>query len=81
MGHISGAAKVFELIEEKDIVAWSAMLAGYAQTGDTEGAVEVFLQLTKEVFRQMSLPFPVSSMHVLVLLQQWSRGNKLMETQ
>ena len=31
MGCIDEAAKVFELIDEKDIVAWSAMVAGYAQ--------------------------------------------------
>ena len=29
MGCIDEAAKVFELIDEKDIVAWSAMVAGY----------------------------------------------------
>ncbi|XP_059659374.1 pentatricopeptide repeat-containing protein At2g27610 [Cornus florida] len=48
MGNTNEAAKIFELIKEKDIVAWSAMLAGYAQIGETEGAVEVFLQLARE---------------------------------
>ncbi|KAK6926607.1 Pentatricopeptide repeat [Dillenia turbinata] len=47
-GNVEEAAKVFEVIEEKDVVAWSAMLAGYAQVGDTEGAVNVFCQLAKE---------------------------------
>ncbi|GMG98457.1 hypothetical protein Nepgr_000297 [Nepenthes gracilis] len=42
------AAKVFEIIGEKDIVAWSAMLAGFTQVGDTEGAINVFRQLTKQ---------------------------------
>ncbi|PSR89868.1 Pentatricopeptide repeat-containing protein [Actinidia chinensis var. chinensis] len=55
--NISEAAKVFELIEEKDIVVWSAMLAGYSQTGDTEGAVKVFLQLTKEGVRPNEFTF------------------------
>lgn len=48
LGHTNEAAKVFEIIEEKDIVAWSAMLAGYAQVKDTEGAVRFFRQLAKE---------------------------------
>lgn len=45
---IDEAAKIFEHIEEKDIVAWSAMLVGYALEDDTEGAVKLFSQLTKE---------------------------------
>ena len=43
MGCIDEAAKVFELIDEKDIVAWSAMVAGYAQREDTEGAVKIYV--------------------------------------
>ncbi|KAL4595604.1 hypothetical protein ACB092_12G104000 [Castanea dentata] len=48
MGCIDEAAKVFELIDEKDIVAWSAMVAGYAQREDTEGAIKIYLWLAKE---------------------------------
>ncbi|KAK1587577.1 hypothetical protein Q3G72_014344 [Acer saccharum] len=48
LGNVNEAAKVFELIDEKDIVAWSAMLAGYAQVGDTEGAVRIFRRLAAE---------------------------------
>ncbi|KAL6341743.1 hypothetical protein AAG906_037987 [Vitis piasezkii] len=48
IGNANEAAKIFELIDEKDIVAWSAMLSGYAQMGDIEGAVKIFLQLAKE---------------------------------
>ncbi|XP_021845477.1 pentatricopeptide repeat-containing protein At2g27610 [Spinacia oleracea] len=47
-GNVVEAAKVFENISQKDIVAWSAMLAGYAQVGDTEGAINVFRQLSEE---------------------------------
>ncbi|XP_009804600.1 pentatricopeptide repeat-containing protein At2g27610 [Nicotiana sylvestris] len=46
-GNIGEAAKVFEEIDEKDIIAWSAMLSGYAQRGDIQGAVRVFRQLSK----------------------------------
>ena len=48
MGCIDEAANVFELIDEKDIVAWSAMVAGYAQREDTEGAVKIYLWLATE---------------------------------
>ncbi|KAK4284195.1 hypothetical protein QN277_001060 [Acacia crassicarpa] len=47
-GNIYDAIKVFEVIEAKDIIAWSAMIAGYAQTGETEEAAKVFLQLSRE---------------------------------
>lgn len=48
MGKTNDAAKVFKQIEEKDVVAWSAMLVAYAQKEDTEGAVKFFGQFTKE---------------------------------
>ncbi|KAL5765517.1 hypothetical protein ACOSP7_016134 [Xanthoceras sorbifolium] len=48
LGNVNEAAKVFKLIDEKDIVAWSAMLAGYAQVGDTEGAITIFGRLAAE---------------------------------
>ncbi|PIN25414.1 hypothetical protein CDL12_01849 [Handroanthus impetiginosus] len=48
IGSTNDSAKVFTKIEEKDIVAWSAMLVGYAQKDDTEGAVKFFRQLAKE---------------------------------
>ncbi|KAL2239336.1 pentatricopeptide repeat-containing protein At2g27610 [Sesamum indicum] len=48
IGKGTDAAKVFKQIEEKDVVVWSAMLVGYAQDKDTEGAVKFFGQLAKE---------------------------------
>ncbi|XP_027344168.1 pentatricopeptide repeat-containing protein At2g27610 [Abrus precatorius] len=57
IGNINDAVKVFELIEAKDIIAWSAMLAGYAQTGETEEAAKIFLQLTKEGIRPNEFTF------------------------
>ncbi|KAH0746716.1 hypothetical protein KY285_008373 [Solanum tuberosum] len=51
------AAKVFEEIDEKDIIAWSAMLSGYAQKGDIQGAVRVFRQLVKDGVRPNEFTF------------------------
>ncbi|KAG9155677.1 hypothetical protein Leryth_003954 [Lithospermum erythrorhizon] len=47
-GCIGEATKVFQSIAKKDIVAWSAMLAGYAQQGDAESAVRLFRRLAKD---------------------------------
>lgn len=47
-GNTNDAERVFDLVEEKDIVTWSAMLAGYAQIKDSSRAVRVFCQLAKE---------------------------------
>ncbi|KAI5666654.1 hypothetical protein M9H77_16507 [Catharanthus roseus] len=57
IGNTKEAAKVFEVIEEKDIVAWSAMLAGYAQAEDTERAVTVFCKMLKEGVRPNEFSF------------------------
>ncbi|XP_059314848.1 pentatricopeptide repeat-containing protein At2g27610 [Lycium ferocissimum] len=56
-GNTDEAAKVFEEIDEKDIIAWSAMLSGYAQKGDIQGAVRVFRQLAKSGVRPNEFTF------------------------
>ncbi|KAH0468974.1 hypothetical protein IEQ34_002206 [Dendrobium chrysotoxum] len=48
VGNIHAASMVFEKIEEKDIVAWSAMLDSYAQAGDTEGSIKLFKAMARE---------------------------------
>ncbi|WVZ01455.1 hypothetical protein V8G54_027524 [Vigna mungo] len=57
IGIINDAVKVFELIEVKDVIAWSAMLAGYAQAGETEEAAKIFHQLTKEGIKPNEFTF------------------------
>lgn len=56
-GNTDKAAKVFEEIDEKDIIAWSAMSSGYAQKGDIQGAVRVFRQLVKNGVRPNEFTF------------------------
>lgn len=55
--NISDAVRVFEIIEAKDIIAWSAMIGGYSQIGETEGAVKTFIQLAKEGTRPNEFTF------------------------
>ncbi|KAK1263510.1 Pentatricopeptide repeat-containing protein [Acorus gramineus] len=46
-GDASDARAIFRRIRCRDIVAWSAMMMGYAQTGDSDGAVELFKEMLK----------------------------------
>nr|XP_043613665.1 pentatricopeptide repeat-containing protein At2g27610 [Erigeron canadensis] len=57
MGNNIDAVKVFECVEEKDIVTWSAILAGYAQLGDADGAVNVFCQMANDGVRPNEYTF------------------------
>ncbi|CAI9289880.1 unnamed protein product [Lactuca saligna] len=45
LGNMNDSIKVFDSIQEKDIVTWSAILSGYAQSGDIDEAIRVFLEL------------------------------------
>ncbi|CAA7397059.1 unnamed protein product [Spirodela intermedia] len=47
LGLTGEALSAFRGIEDKDIVAWSAMLAAYAQVGDSEAAVRLFCEMTR----------------------------------
>ncbi|KAJ1263136.1 hypothetical protein BS78_09G161400 [Paspalum vaginatum] len=40
------ALSVFKMIDQKDVVAWSAMLTCFAQAGDCNGATNVFIKMT-----------------------------------
>ncbi|WVZ98769.1 hypothetical protein U9M48_044160 [Paspalum notatum var. saurae] len=40
------ALSVFKMIDQKDVVAWSAMLTCFAQAGDSNGATNVFIKMT-----------------------------------
>ncbi|XP_050369458.1 pentatricopeptide repeat-containing protein At2g27610 isoform X1 [Argentina anserina] len=51
IGFVPEAKKVFQTIDKRDIVAWSAMLAGYAQVEDAVGAIKTFRQLTRKGVR------------------------------
>ncbi|XP_076896444.1 pentatricopeptide repeat-containing protein At2g27610-like [Bidens hawaiensis] len=57
IGNNNDAIKVFERVEEKDIVTWSAIIAGYAQLGDADGAVRVFRQLASDGVRPNEYTF------------------------
>ncbi|EES19615.1 pentatricopeptide repeat-containing protein At2g27610 [Sorghum bicolor] len=40
------ALSIFKMIDQKDVVSWSAMLTCYAQAGDSDGATNIFIKMT-----------------------------------
>lgn len=40
------ALSIFKMIDQKDVVSWSAMLTCYAQAGDCNGATNAFIKMT-----------------------------------
>ncbi|KAI3523281.1 hypothetical protein L1887_01341 [Cichorium endivia] len=57
LGNIDDARKVFEQIQEKDIVTWSAILSGYAQSGDIDEAIKVFIRLENDKIKPNEYTF------------------------
>lgn len=51
LGNLGEAFSAFKAIKDKDIVAWSAMLASYAQAGDFEGAAKLFTEMARNGVR------------------------------
>ncbi|XP_057864380.2 pentatricopeptide repeat-containing protein At2g33680 [Cryptomeria japonica] len=48
-GCVEGFVKVYETIPEADVVSWNAMIAGYAQNGYGEEALQHFTQMLQAV--------------------------------
>ncbi|KAJ7566960.1 hypothetical protein O6H91_02G125700 [Diphasiastrum complanatum] len=47
-GSLEEAHRVFENLEEKDVVSWNALIAGYAQHGQGQHALELFKRMQQE---------------------------------
>ncbi|KAG9459220.1 hypothetical protein H6P81_003728 [Aristolochia fimbriata] len=50
-GAVDEARNEFDKMPQRDIVAWSAMIAGYAQNGRSEEAIELFEQMKFRNFK------------------------------
>ncbi|CAM0943085.1 unnamed protein product [Alopecurus aequalis] len=48
LGSTEEAFSIFEMINQKDVVAWSAMLSCYSQAGDCEGATNVYIKMSMQ---------------------------------
>ncbi|KAJ0985552.1 hypothetical protein J5N97_003908 [Dioscorea zingiberensis] len=47
-GAVDEARKVFDEMSQRDVIAWSAMIAGYAQNGRSNDALELFEKMCLE---------------------------------
>ncbi|KAL6980132.1 hypothetical protein U1Q18_021781 [Sarracenia purpurea var. burkii] len=50
-GHLFEARQVFNRLEQKSVISWSALILGYAQQGDLMEAMDLFSQLTQSPIR------------------------------
>ncbi|KAE8037377.1 hypothetical protein FH972_009966 [Carpinus fangiana] len=46
-GRIEEAQKVFDMIYEKDLISWNAIMAGYAQNGQGRKVIDIFENMLK----------------------------------
>ncbi|XP_059067251.1 pentatricopeptide repeat-containing protein At2g03880, mitochondrial-like [Cryptomeria japonica] len=51
-GRIDKAHEVFDKMPQRDVVSWNAMIAGYAQNGFVEKALDTFKQMQLEGYAQ-----------------------------
>ncbi|XP_057827674.2 pentatricopeptide repeat-containing protein At4g21065 [Cryptomeria japonica] len=56
-GSIEGARHMFEKMPEREVVSWNAMIAGYAQDGKCEEALEVFCLMQRADMKPNSFTF------------------------
>ncbi|EOA25234.1 hypothetical protein CARUB_v10018547mg [Capsella rubella] len=47
-GDAESARLIFNTIEEKNTITWSAMIGGYGKQGDTKGSLELFEEMLKK---------------------------------
>ncbi|XP_057857107.1 pentatricopeptide repeat-containing protein At3g12770-like [Cryptomeria japonica] len=74
-GSISLARQLFDKLSKRNVVSWSAMIAGYAQNGHAKAALELFnqMQLADVKPNSMTMVSVLSSYAQLGALQQAKR--------
>eukprot|EP01018_Ginkgo_biloba_P009691 Gb_04616 [translate_table: standard] len=75
-GNIARARQVFDKISERDLVSWNAMIAGYAQHGQCEGALKLFCQMQLAGMKPDRFTF-ASVLRVCAILQSLKQGNQV----
>jgi pentatricopeptide repeat protein len=56
-GSIEKARRLFEKLQQRDVLAWTVMIAGHAQNGQADQALELFEQMQEAGFRPDSKTF------------------------
>eukprot|EP00249_Psilotum_nudum_P001837 c14549_g1_i1 orf=505-822(+) len=57
LGSIKYARQVFDVMPERDAVSWTVMVAGYAQYGHCQEALEIFWQMQEEGVKPNDVTF------------------------
>ncbi|KAJ7565675.1 hypothetical protein O6H91_02G070400 [Diphasiastrum complanatum] len=78
-GSIEEARKVFEQLPEKDVIAWSSMIEGYARHGLGRQALELFKEMQKESMQPDKVTF-VSALKACTCIGSLDEG-KLIHAQ
>ncbi|XP_059077977.1 pentatricopeptide repeat-containing protein At2g13600-like [Cryptomeria japonica] len=83
-GRIEDARQVFDKIYQRDVVSWTAMVAGYAQNGYAEKALELFLLMPRRNvvswnaiisrFAENGFVGKALEFFLRCLIKMWSRG-------
>eukprot|EP01018_Ginkgo_biloba_P022100 Gb_10157 [translate_table: standard] len=75
-GNIGDARQVFDKMPERDVVSWSAMVAGYAQDGDGEEALKLFCQSQRAALKPDQYTF-ASGLKACAILAALEQGKQV----
>ncbi|XVE91585.1 hypothetical protein REPUB_Repub01dG0022500 [Reevesia pubescens] len=56
-GNLDMAKKLFDEMQQKDVISWNVMISGMAMHGDGESALELFMQMEKDGVRPDNISF------------------------
>ncbi|MCO5593150.1 hypothetical protein L7F22_047156 [Adiantum nelumboides] len=57
-GSMEDANKIFEMLQDRDVVTWSTMISGYAQLGQGVKAIEAFERMQGESLNPNNVTYP-----------------------
>ncbi|KAH9312908.1 hypothetical protein KI387_027943, partial [Taxus chinensis] len=57
--NMESARQLFDNIRQRDVISWTAMNAGYAQSGHAEEALKLFCRMHSEAMRPDVVVFPI----------------------
>ena len=59
-GSIDDARSIFDNMESKDIISWTAMISGYEQNGNSKEAIELFQQMQQSGIQPDHVTFTIA---------------------
>lgn len=56
-GRVENARRLFDQMDQRDVVAWSAMISGYSQVNRCKEALDLFHEMLKAKMEPTKLPW------------------------